>query len=86
MMSIFSPFDVLYAESNGFKMIFSSSQKQSSGGNQSPATEQKQNSGKTPISSDDGKNNNNNKKKKIQPMRIAPELDGVHCFETILPF
>ncbi|ESQ43065.1 hypothetical protein EUTSA_v10015156mg [Eutrema salsugineum] len=85
MMSIFSPFDALYAESNGFKTKFAGGQKQSSGENQSPATEQKKNSGKTPISSDFEKNNNN-KKEKIQPMRIAPELDGVHCFETILPF
>ncbi|KAG7537872.1 hypothetical protein ISN44_As13g017150 [Arabidopsis suecica] len=77
MMSIFSPFEALYADSNGFKMIFSGTK------NQSPATEQQKNAGKTPVSSDDEKNN---KKKKIQPMRIAPELDGVHCFETILPF
>ncbi|KFK27029.1 hypothetical protein AALP_AA8G324900 [Arabis alpina] len=79
MMSIFSPFDALYAESNGFKMTFPGSQKQSSGG------KQEQNAAKAPISSDDEKNKNK-KKKKIQPMRIAPELDGVHCFETILPF
>ncbi|AED96461.1 hypothetical protein AtNW77_Chr5g0139391 [Arabidopsis thaliana] len=82
MMSIFSPFEALYAESNGFKMIFSGTKKQSSGDNQSPATDQQKNAGKTPISSDDEKSN----KKKIQPMRIAPELDGLHCFETILPF
>ncbi|XP_019091612.1 PREDICTED: uncharacterized protein LOC109128880 [Camelina sativa] len=82
MMSIFSPFEALYAESNGFKMKFSGNQKQSSGGNQSAATEQHKNSGKT--SSDDEKSNK--KTKKIQPMRIAPELDGVHCFETIFPF
>lgn len=82
-MSIFSPFEALYAESNGFKMKFSGSQKQNSGGNQSPATEQQKNATKVPNSSDDEKSI---KKKKIQPMRIAPELDGVHCFETILPF
>ncbi|EOA15255.1 hypothetical protein CARUB_v10028654mg [Capsella rubella] len=83
MMSIFSPFEALYAESNGFKMKFSGDQKQSSGGDQSLETEQHKNAGKTPISSQDEKSSD--KKKKIQPLRIAPELDGVHCFETILP-
>ncbi|CAA7049136.1 unnamed protein product [Microthlaspi erraticum] len=84
MMSIFSPFDALFSESNGFKMK-QSSPKQSSSANQSPATEQLKTGQKTPFSSDDdGKSNK--MKKMIQPMRIAPELDGVHCFETILPF
>ncbi|CAG7880123.1 hypothetical protein BRARA_C01363 [Brassica rapa] len=84
MMSIFSPFEALYAESNGFKMKLPGGQKQSSGDSQSPATEQQKNYGRIPITSDDEKNKK--KEKKIQPMRIAPELDGVHCFETILPF
>ncbi|KAF8116853.1 hypothetical protein N665_0014s0114 [Sinapis alba] len=81
MMSIFSPFDALYAESSGFKMKLPGGQKQSSGDSQPPATEKQKNNGRIPVSSDEEK-----KEKKIQPMRIAPELDGVHCFETILPF
>ncbi|CAN8301943.1 unnamed protein product [Cochlearia groenlandica] len=66
--------------------------KQNSGeNNQSPATEKQINSGKISPDGEENINNNNNnnnikKKKKIQPMRIAPEIDGVHCFETILPF
>ncbi|KAG5403863.1 hypothetical protein IGI04_009982 [Brassica rapa subsp. trilocularis] len=84
MMSIFSPFEALYAESNGFKMKLPGGQKQSSGDSQSPAAEQQKSYGRIPITSDDEKNKK--EEKKIQPMRIAPELDGVHCFETILPF
>ncbi|CAH8363439.1 unnamed protein product [Eruca vesicaria subsp. sativa] len=83
MMSNFSPFDALFAESNGFKMKFPGGQKQSSGGNQSPVTEEQKSYGRIPVSSDGEKTKK--EKKKIQPMRIAPELDGVHCFETILP-
>ncbi|KAG2333101.1 hypothetical protein Bca52824_004281 [Brassica carinata] len=81
MMSIFSPFEALCSESSGFKIKLPGGQKQSSGGNQPPASEQQKNYERIHVSSDDEKN-----KKKIQPMRIAPELDGVHCFETILPF
>ncbi|KAJ0261680.1 Avr9/Cf-9 rapidly elicited protein [Hirschfeldia incana] len=83
MMSIFSPFEALYAESNGFQMKLLGGQKQSSGDSQSPAAGQQKNCGRLPVSSD---NEKSKKEKKIQPVRMAPELDGVHCFETIFPF
>lgn len=73
MMSIFIPFEALYAESSDFKMKLLGGQKQSSGDSQSPAAEQQKNYGRLPVSSD---NEKSKKEKKIQPVRIAPDSGG----------
>ncbi|GFP88753.1 hypothetical protein PHJA_001019000 [Phtheirospermum japonicum] len=84
-MSIFSSFDALCAES-----FFG--QKTSLFKGPAPSNNTRQ---ATALKIDDqkkGKDVNSGPEKKlgdrrrIRALRFAPELDGVHCFETILPY
>ncbi|KAL7590440.1 hypothetical protein Lser_V15G35782 [Lactuca serriola] len=72
LMSIFSSIDAFCAESIGQKLPVTNTQKDSKDGHLNP-----------PTPSPDIKKNS--PKLQISP-RFAPELDGVYCFETILPY
>ncbi|GAA0187030.1 hypothetical protein Leryth_000215 [Lithospermum erythrorhizon] len=93
MMSLFSSFDVLCAETFGQKVSLPWG---------SPEEDKKQqlvkdtkfvsspsndhvgiNKGKNGISSSDGKISGGRKQRRP---RFAVELDGVHCFESIVPY
>ncbi|KAI6697733.1 hypothetical protein NL676_017852 [Syzygium grande] len=85
MMSIFSSFDALCAESRGQKVTFSFS----------PAKAQKPADSPAPAAAEKAKSAAGGKplppapkqpQQKKRAPRFAPELDGVHCFETILPY
>ncbi|KAI3517773.1 hypothetical protein L1887_16992 [Cichorium endivia] len=73
-MSIFSSIDAFCAESIGRKLPDTNTnintQKDSKDGRHNPST---------------SRDINNSPKLQIRP-RFAPELDGVNCFETILPY
>ncbi|KAB1205207.1 hypothetical protein CJ030_MR7G021965 [Morella rubra] len=78
-MSMFSPFDALCAESKGHKMsLWTSSNKE-------PKPTPK------PVEKE-GTSTTTNVSKPQQPLqkqrrpRFAPEIDGIHFFETILPY
>ncbi|KAG5233664.1 Regulator of telomere elongation helicase [Salix suchowensis] len=76
MMSLFSSFDALIAESFGQKLrlSFSASKEGNSHNDKSSSSKS------CPV----------NINKPLQPqkmrLRFAPELDGVHCFETIITY
>lgn len=87
LMSMFSTFDAFSAESLGHKVSFSGFKK-----------EAKVPESSSPSSGPQGANDVGNKSKdgikkpqvnpphpRRQP-RFAVELDGVHCFETIIPY
>ncbi|KAK4759083.1 hypothetical protein SAY87_020384 [Trapa incisa] len=94
MMSMFTSFEALCAESSfGQKLSFSlgtnrGPQGQSKDKVVTTAAEKeqqaKQNGSATLVRKDAG-----GRQEKDQPKRrprFAPELDGVHCFETIIPY
>ncbi|GLT81067.1 hypothetical protein SLA2020_524730 [Shorea laevis] len=88
MMSMFSSFEVLCAEFSGEKVTFGKNTMESEKVEKVSSTE--------PMKkADDGKSSppaSSLKKPRQQPQplrkmpRFAPELDGVHCFETIVPY
>uniref|UniRef100_A0A6N2KBW8 Uncharacterized protein n=1 Tax=Salix viminalis TaxID=40686 RepID=A0A6N2KBW8_SALVM len=91
MMSLFSSFDALIAESFGQKLRLSFSA--SKEGNSPPQVESKKKMEMSEGSSDKSSSSksspvNINKPLQQQKMRLrfAPELDGVHCFETIITY
>ncbi|KAL4295374.1 hypothetical protein GQ457_12G000420 [Hibiscus cannabinus] len=86
MMSMFSSFEVLSSDYFGLNMKFtatptekskptevSSSKKETVSKNSSPPHTSSSTGAKTP------------QKQRLRA-RFAPELDGVHCFETIIPY
>lgn len=90
-MSLFSSFDALLVESNGWKLFnFSASAPPSTTTTTSTTTS----STTTTMSSKDEDmtkkkvdgENKSKKMKMIRNPRFAVELDGLHCFETILPY
>ncbi|KAF8042800.1 hypothetical protein BT93_A1201 [Corymbia citriodora subsp. variegata] len=78
MMSIFSSFEALCAEAHGQKIAFSFSPAKAQPPVDSSAAEKVKKVGGKPLPGQ-------SQPKKRAP-RFAPELDGVHCFETILPY
>lgn len=91
MMSIFSSFDALSAELFGQKLGFSwAKEQQQPKGFQAVATERKTgaSSAASGGSSKAGEAAPSYAKKPRQEQRrprFAPELDGIYCFETIIP-
>ncbi|KAL3754256.1 hypothetical protein ACJRO7_001485 [Eucalyptus globulus] len=86
MMSIFSSFEALCADSHGQKIAFSffpakarPPADQSAAPAAAAAEKAKRSAGGEPMPPAPGP-------PKKRPPRFAPELDGVHCFETILPY
>ncbi|KAL6560529.1 hypothetical protein OROGR_004088 [Orobanche gracilis] len=84
-MSIFSSFDVLCAESFfGQKIILSTCPSPSDKSTTVvESDDQKKKKGKEEASQRENKKED---RRRIRGPRFAPELDGVHCFETILPY
>ncbi|KAI8032039.1 hypothetical protein LOK49_LG01G01800 [Camellia lanceoleosa] len=86
LMSIFSAFDALSAETFGQKVGFSWAAKEGKvddstvdrKGVSSPESQMKKDSKVVG-------NSTTQQMTKRRP-RFAPELDGVHCFETIVPY
>ncbi|XP_022736498.1 uncharacterized protein LOC111289598 [Durio zibethinus] len=85
MMSMFSSFEAIWADSHAQKLKLAAS----------PTSSEESNPKK--VSCEDGNKIETNKNssppsaaKKPQQQclrpRLAPELDGVHCFETIIPY
>lgn len=90
---MFSSFEALWAESLGQKVTFSRSPAVSDGNTRDPAA---------PVAADavkfDGPNKGNEVSSSSQPTKkpenrrrmrgakLAPEFDGLHCFETIIPY
>ncbi|KAJ6677432.1 hypothetical protein OIU85_010584 [Salix viminalis] len=91
MTSMFSSFDALCAESFGQKLNFSFT---APGEGSRPEVESTKKSvmheGNKDTSSASSKSPPASINKSLQQQRrrprFAPELDGVHCFETILPY
>ncbi|KAJ4726753.1 Avr9/Cf-9 rapidly elicited protein [Melia azedarach] len=84
MMSIFSSFDAFYAESFGQKAKFSTGQKDNDVNHvdYTRTTKKDGDERKTPAS----KSQQAQAREQTKRLpRFAPELDGVHCFETIVP-
>ncbi|KZV40947.1 hypothetical protein F511_05192 [Dorcoceras hygrometricum] len=79
LMSIFSSFDVLCAESFGQKVSVSNGQIL-----QKPAA--KVDDSKSSKEVDRSPKVVKKKPEVARRPRFAPEFDGVHCFETILPY
>ncbi|XAR52149.1 hypothetical protein NMG60_11020071 [Bertholletia excelsa] len=92
-MSIFSSFDALCAESFGLKKFdvawAPSTEAKSEGAPSSAIREipRKEKFGKStgPPAGGDASSNQRLRQLRRKP-RFAPELDGVHCFETIIPY
>ncbi|XVF10175.1 hypothetical protein REPUB_Repub07fG0160000 [Reevesia pubescens] len=89
MMSMFSSFEALWADSEGQKMKFTAAP---------TSTEQvkpkkfsllegnkKDNLEKDKNSSPPATAKKPQQQQRLRP-RFAPELDGIHCFETIIPY
>lgn len=72
IMSMFSSFDALFAESFGQKVAFS----------WPPVSTKDVQTKKLP----ENQQVQQKKSKTTSSTRFAPELDGVHCFETIIPY
>lgn len=92
MMSIFSSFDAFCAESYGQKLKFSKPKDDGNNNNVSDHIKKKnQDSGRSTSTSMPPPANDVNKiKQQKQNTRKTPrfalELDGVNCFETIVPY
>ncbi|XVE58274.1 hypothetical protein DITRI_Ditri04bG0157400 [Diplodiscus trichospermus] len=85
MMSMFSSFEALWADSHGQKMKFTSSAPTST--EQAKPKEVsclKGNKEDTEKNSSPPATAKKPQQQRLRP-RFAPELDGVHCFETIIP-
>ncbi|KAB1205204.1 hypothetical protein CJ030_MR7G021968 [Morella rubra] len=81
MMSMFSSFDALCAESYGQKVSLSM------GPTKEPKPKPKERAPEgysTPPKHCSGQRQPQEKQQRMP--RFAPELDGVHCFETIVPY
>lgn len=86
-MSIFSSFDAVCAESVGRKAGFSWAPAPSMTSNKQDAAVADAKIGD--LKKDKEVNSSSPPTKvpvRMRTPRFAPELDGVHCFETILPF
>ncbi|CAO2838513.1 unnamed protein product [Amaranthus hypochondriacus] len=81
---IFSSFDARWAESIGFKFSPLNPFSSSSSTNSSTMDEVMKKESESKKQSEDSESKNKMKKRKNP--RFAPELDGLHCFETILPY
>ncbi|CAO2838514.1 unnamed protein product [Amaranthus hypochondriacus] len=86
MSMIFSSFDPIWAESNGFKLVnFSPLNPSSSSTNSSSIDGVKKENNNCSSVKKQSEDLKSKTKLKKNP-RFAPELDGVHCFETIVPY
>ncbi|EOY23698.1 hypothetical protein QUC31_008388 [Theobroma cacao] len=81
MMSLFSSFEALWADSYGQKMKFSGSTEQAKPKKVSCLEGSKKETDKNSSSPANIK-----KPQQLLRPRFAAELDGVHCFETIIPY
>ncbi|EEF37954.1 conserved hypothetical protein [Ricinus communis] len=91
MMSMFSSFDALCAESSGQKLKFSvGSAIQDGNKATAPANSMKKKSGtdgeRSVSPPENVKGSSQPPQQERRRPRFAPEFDGVHCFETILPY
>lgn len=101
MMSLFSSFEALCGESYGYNFKFTSevpnpkadSSSVSSSVVRSVEKDGKDNSKSNTSNSDHNRNSSSpsppshvSQVQKQRRPRFAPELDGVNCFETIIPF
>lgn len=85
MMSMFSSFDALMAENFGQKVGASSFRPLIN--KQRVVSSEKQIKDQTPASSiSKGKASPENQDGRQRMTRFAPELDGVNCFESIIPY
>ncbi|KAG5229481.1 hypothetical protein OIU76_022773 [Salix suchowensis] len=83
MTSMFSSFDALCAESFGKKLNFSLPEVEST--KKSVMHERNKDTSSASSKSPPASINKSSQQQRRRP-RFAPELDGVHCFETILPY
>ena len=89
MSMIFSSFDPIWAESNGFKLVNFSPLNPSSSSTNSSTVDGVKNESKSNNNCSSVKKQSEDSKSKTKLKknpRFAPELDGVHCFETIVPY
>lgn len=94
MMSIFSSFDAFCAESYGQKLKFSKPKDDGNNNNVSDRIKKKnQDSGRStststsmPPPANDVNKITQQKQNTRKTPRFALELDGVNCFETIVPY
>lgn len=92
MMSLFSSFDALFAESLGYKFKLSMfpNRKPDSSSSSFSAVRSVKKDGEDNSKTDSSSNRNGNSSSSSPPSqrrpRFAPEFDGVHCFETIIPY
>ncbi|CAN4089467.1 unnamed protein product [Withania somnifera] len=89
MMSIFSSFDALSAELIGQKVNQPTSDKKQKG--VAPIVSDRKTAAASPPSTSSIGGLNKAGEAAAQPQQhrrpsFAPELDGVHCFETIIPY
>lgn len=85
MMSMFSSFDAFCKEFYEQKVKFSGVSSTPNERSKATAVESMKKKGMEKKSSPSSENVKESLKQQRKP-RFAPELDGVHCFETILPY
>ncbi|KAL6972166.1 hypothetical protein U1Q18_031854 [Sarracenia purpurea var. burkii] len=93
-MSIFSSFDALFAESFRQKVGFSSAAPGKEGKMEACVIDRREGTSSPVISENSSKTEGGNssgrpvrvRKSEQRRPRFAPELDGVYCFETIVPY
>ncbi|KAK9724907.1 hypothetical protein RND81_05G107400 [Saponaria officinalis] len=88
MMSLFSSFDALCAESTGWKSFNFST---AAAAPAAPSTAAREEHASTTECNKQVQNKVNEEKKAVKKVitrnpRFALEFDGLHCFETILPY
>ncbi|ESR59246.1 hypothetical protein CICLE_v10017302mg [Citrus x clementina] len=94
MMSVFSSFDAFFAESYGQKLKFSKSKDNGKNNNNvvnDRIMKKNEDSGRStstprPPTANDANMMTQQKQTKTKLPRFALELDGVNCFETIVPY
>lgn len=85
-MSIFSSFDALCAESVGQKVVFSWASSSNKGVPSQWISEKFHEVKKGKEVNDSSQTKKSEGRLPARRPRFAPELDGVHCFETIIPY
>ena len=88
MMSMFSSFDALMAESFGQKVGLSWPliTKQRAVSSESEKKEETHGASNKSSSVSKEKASPGNQENRLRKARFAPELDGVNCFESIIPY
>ncbi|KAL5737082.1 hypothetical protein ACOSQ2_031870 [Xanthoceras sorbifolium] len=88
MMSIFSSFDALCAEFYRQKIDFSagSAEKPKQEANSMKRSGSEENKSPSSVGGRPSEEQRRRIREGARRARFAPELDGVHCFETIVPY